>query len=141
MHSKIVDAERACEERETCPLDWFKSSVSDLGWKSPRTGQSAVTERPADWHREPLAHPSVQKANYWEESEAYALQITSIEQRAEAINKAFVATLCSLPGTIITCVLLATGFYWQYARVMATVIVISMIGLLAGMIHHVRRVS
>ena len=145
VHSKIVDTEKAWEEREVRPLDWFRSSGqaagADLGWKSPRTGQSAVTERSADADRGPFVHLSVQQANCWEASEAYALQIASIEQREEAIHKAFVSTLCSLSGTIITCLLLALGLYWQYARVMATVIVISMIGVLAAMIHQVRRVS
>jgi hypothetical protein len=145
VHSKLVDAERAWEEREVCPPDWFRSSDeaprADLGWKTPRAGQSAVTERLASGDRGPFARLSAQQANCWEESEAYASQIAPIEQRAEVIQKAFVSILCSLPGTIITCLLLALGIYWQYARAMATVIVISSIGLLAGIIHHVRRVS
>jgi hypothetical protein len=75
------------------------------------------------------------------ESEAYASQIALIEQRAEMIRKAFVSTLYSLMGTIITSLLLGLGLYWQSAQVMAAALfVISMIGLLAGTVHYVREV-
>jgi hypothetical protein len=75
-------------------------------------------------------------------SEAYASQIDSIEQRAEIIRKAFVWTLYSLQGTIATCLLLGLGLYWQQAQVMAAVLfVISMIGLLVGMMFYIREVS
>ena len=76
------------------------------------------------------------------ESEAYASQIASIERRAEMIRKAFVATLYSLLGTVTTCLLLGLGLYWRYAQVMAVVLfVISMIGLLAGIIQYVREMK
>lgn len=76
------------------------------------------------------------------ESDAYAAQIASIERRAELIRKAFMWTLYPLLGTIATCLLLGLGLYWQIAQVMATILfVISMIGLLTGMIYYVREVS
>jgi hypothetical protein len=72
----------------------------------------------------------------------YATQIASIERRAEMIRKAFVATLYSLLGTVTTCLLLGLGLYWRYAQVMAVVLfVISMIGLLAGIIQYVREME
>jgi hypothetical protein len=76
------------------------------------------------------------------ESEAYASQIASIERRAEMIRKAFLSTLYSLLGTVTTCLLLGLGLYLRYAQVMAVVLfVISMIGLLAGIIHYVREMG
>ena len=82
------------------------------------------------------------KEGHTAKSEAYASQIDSIEQRAEIIRKAFVWTLYSLQGTIATCLLLGLGLYWQYAQVMAAVLfVISMIGLLVGMMFYIREVS
>jgi hypothetical protein len=78
------------------------------------------------------------KQGYIAESEAYASQIASIEQRAEMIRRAFVSTLYSLLGIITTCLLLGLGLYWESAQVMAAVLfVISMIALLAGVIHYV----
>jgi len=82
------------------------------------------------------------KEGHTAKSEAYASQIDSIAHRAEIIRKAFVWTLYSLQGTIATCLLLGLGLYWQYAQVMAAVLfVISMIGLLVGMMFYIREVS
>ena len=76
------------------------------------------------------------------ESAACAAQIASIERRAELIRKAFMWTLYALLGTIATCLLLGLGLYWKIAQVMATILfVISMIGLLTGMMYYVREVS
>jgi hypothetical protein len=73
------------------------------------------------------------------ESEAYTLQIASIEQRAEMIRKAFLATLYSLLGTVTTCLLLGLGLSWNFAQALAVgLFVISMICLLAGIGHYIR---
>ena len=75
-------------------------------------------------------------------SDAYASQIASIERRAEMIRNAFMWTLYALLGTIATCLLLGLGLYWQIAQMMAALLfVISMIGLLTGMVYYVREVS
>jgi hypothetical protein len=82
------------------------------------------------------------KAGQIAQSEAYASQIASIEQRAEMIRRAFMWTLYSLTGTIVTCLLLGLGLYWPHAEIIAAALfVISMIGLLTGMMHYVREVS
>lgn len=52
-------------------------------------------------------------------SEAYASQIASIEHRAEMVRRAFVCTLYSLTGTIVTCMLLGLGLHWQPAQMIA----------------------
>jgi Protein of unknown function (DUF2721) len=77
-----------------------------------------------------------------EESDAYASQINSIERRAEMIRRAFVYTLYSLLGTVTACLLLGLGLYWRTAQVMAAgLFVVSMIGLLAGILHYVREMD
>lgn len=81
------------------------------------------------------------KGGHIARSEAYASQIASIEQRAEMIRKAFVWTLYSLMGTIASCLLLGLGLYWQPAQTIAAVLfVISMIGLITGVLCYVREV-
>jgi hypothetical protein len=75
------------------------------------------------------------------ESEAYASQIASIEKRAEMIRRAFVLTLYGLIGTIATCLLLGGGLYWPWAQEAAAVVfVLSILGLMAGMVYYVREV-
>lgn len=76
------------------------------------------------------------------ESEAYASQIASIEKRAEMIRHAFVLTLYGLIGTIAACLLLGAGLYWQWAEGAAAIVfVLSILSLLAGMVHYAREVQ
>ena len=71
------------------------------------------------------------------ESDAYASQIASIEKRAEMIRRAFVLTLYSLIGTIVTCLLLGAGLYWRWSEAAAAVVfVISVLSLLSGMVYY-----
>lgn len=73
--------------------------------------------------------------------EAYAVQVASMERRAEMIRKAFLMTLYALLGTITTCLLLGLGLYWPYLQLAATIVfVMAMISLLVGMIHYIREV-
>ena len=74
-------------------------------------------------------------------SEAYALQIASIERRAEMIRRAFVLTLYGLIGTIVTCLLLGGGLYWRWAQLAAaSIFVLSILVLLCGMVYYAREV-
>jgi hypothetical protein len=75
------------------------------------------------------------------ESEAYAVQIASIEKRAEMIRRAFVLTLYGLIGTIAACLLLGAGLYWAWAEeAAALVFVLSILVLLAGMVYYAQEV-
>jgi hypothetical protein len=82
------------------------------------------------------------KAGRLSESDAYASQIASIEQRAEMIRRAFVWTLYSLTGTIASCLLLGLGLYLQQVQLIAaTLFVISMAALMTGITYYVREVG
>jgi Protein of unknown function (DUF2721) len=75
------------------------------------------------------------------ESEAYASQIASIENRAEMIRRAFMLTLYGLIGTIATCLLLGAGLHWRWAQQMAALVfVLSIFSLLGGMVSYVQEV-
>ena len=77
-----------------------------------------------------------------QEAEAYTAQIGAIEQRAERIRRCFVLVLVSLAGTIISCLLLGFGLYWQKAAVAAVVVfVLAMTFLLAGTLYYIREVT
>jgi hypothetical protein len=81
------------------------------------------------------------KSNRAHEAEAYAVQINSIEQRAEMIRRCFLLVLVSLSGTITSCLLLGIGLYWKEAAVAAVVLfVLAMICLLAGTVYYIREV-
>ena len=81
------------------------------------------------------------KNNRLQEAEAYTAQIGAIEQRAEIIRRCFLLVLISLAGTIVSCLLLGSGLYWQQAAVAAVVVfVLAMICLLAGTIYYIREV-
>ena len=85
-------------------------------------------------------HDAAREARF-AESEAYAVQIASIEKRAEMIRRAFVLTLYGLIGTIAACLLLGAGLYWSGAEQGAAIVfVISILILLAGMIYYAREV-
>ncbi|HEU5453963.1 MAG TPA: DUF2721 domain-containing protein [Terriglobales bacterium] len=73
------------------------------------------------------------EAGHAQEAEGFALQIASINARAELIRKAMMLTLISLAGTILSCLLLGLGLYWEMARVLAVAIfVASILCMLAG---------
>jgi len=77
-----------------------------------------------------------------QEAEAYTAQITSIEQRAELIRRAFLLTLVSLGGTITSCLLLGFGLYWYQAALVAVIVfVTAMIFLLMGTWYYIREVT
>jgi len=81
------------------------------------------------------------KHNRLHEAEAYTAQIGAIEQRAEMIRCCFLLVLISLAGTIVSCLLLGFGLYWQQAAVAAVVVfVLAMICLLAGTLYYIREV-
>jgi drug/metabolite transporter (DMT)-like permease len=76
-----------------------------------------------------------------QEAEAYTSQIQSIEQRAELIRRAFLFSLLALVGTLISCLLLGLGLYWEAAAVVAVVIfVTAMLVLLVGAVYYIREV-
>ncbi len=76
-----------------------------------------------------------------QEAEAYTVQISAIEQRAEMIRRCFLLVLISLAGTIASCLLLGFGLYWAKAAVAAVVLfVLAMICLLAGTIYYIREI-
>jgi hypothetical protein len=67
-----------------------------------------------------------------QEAAALAQQIASVEERAERIRRAFLFTLLSLGGTILTCLLLGLGLYWPAAQLVAIALFVS--GVLAMLI-------
>jgi drug/metabolite transporter (DMT)-like permease len=76
-----------------------------------------------------------------QEAEAYTSQIQSIEQRAELIRRAFLFSLLALVGTLIPCLLLGLGLYWEAAAVVAVVVfVTAMLVLLVGAVYYIREV-
>jgi drug/metabolite transporter (DMT)-like permease len=77
-----------------------------------------------------------------EEADAYTSQIQSIEQRAELVRRAFLFSLVSLVGTLISCLLLGLGLYWQAAAVAAVIVFVAgMVSLLAGAVYYIREVT
>ncbi|SPF46452.1 conserved membrane hypothetical protein [Candidatus Sulfotelmatobacter kueseliae] len=81
------------------------------------------------------------KSGRLQEAEAYTSQIQSIEQRAEMIRRAFLFSLLSLAGTVIACLLLGLGLYWEAAAVAAVIVfVTSMLVLLVGALYYIREV-
>jgi drug/metabolite transporter (DMT)-like permease len=77
-----------------------------------------------------------------QEAEAYTTQIESIEQRAELVRRAFLLSLVSLVGTLISCLLLGLGLYWEVAAIAAVIVfVASMLVLLVGAVYYIREVT
>lgn len=73
------------------------------------------------------------EAGHVQEAEGFSLQIQSINARAELMRRAMVLTLTSLAGTIVSCLLLGLGLYWEIARLLAAAIfVASILCMLAG---------
>src|SRR5438067_1842225 len=76
------------------------------------------------------------------EADAYTVQIASIQQRAELIRRAFLFALIALAGTLLSCLLLGLGLYWNVAAISAAILfVLSMISLLACAAFYIREVS
>jgi hypothetical protein len=67
------------------------------------------------------------------EAEVLSDQIISIERRAELIRKAFLFTLFCLAGTVVACLFLGLGLYWNYAQVLAAIAIsVAILSLLIG---------
>jgi len=76
------------------------------------------------------------------EADACTTQIESMEQRAEMIRRTFLLSLIALVGTLLSCLLLGLGLYWQPgALAAAAVFVAAMIALLAGVLFYIREVT
>ena len=81
------------------------------------------------------------KSGQQREADAYTAQINAIEQRAEMIQRCFLLVLTSLTSTIVSCLLLGIGVYWQKAALLALIFfVLAMLCLLAGSIYYIREV-
>jgi hypothetical protein len=77
-----------------------------------------------------------------QDTEAYTVQIDSIEQRAQMIQRCFLLVLIALVGMIISCLLLGVGLYWREAALAAvSVFVLAMICLLVGTLYYIREVN
>ncbi len=73
------------------------------------------------------------QAGHIQEGDVFAIQIQSIDQRAELIRKAMLLVLISLLGTILSCLLLGFGLYWRAAQDIAVgIFVASIVCMLAG---------
>ena len=76
-----------------------------------------------------------------QEAEAYTTQIQSIEQRAELVRRAFLFSLIALVGTLLSCLLLGLGLYWEAAAVAAAIVFVTgMLALLVGAVYYIREV-
>ena len=76
------------------------------------------------------------------EAEACSTQIESMEARAEMIRRTFLLSLIALVGTLLSCLLLGFGLYWQAAALAAAVVfVAAMLALLAGVLYYIREVT
>ena len=81
------------------------------------------------------------KGGRLQEAEAYTSQIQSIEQRAEMIRRAFLFALVALVGTVISCLLLGLGLYWEAGAVAAAIVFVAgMLSLLVGALYYIREV-
>jgi predicted lipid-binding transport protein (Tim44 family) len=77
-----------------------------------------------------------------QEAEAYSSQIQSIEHRAEMIRRAFLFSLVALVGTLISCLLLGLGLYWEMAAIAAVIVFVAgMLVLLVGALYYIREVT
>ncbi len=76
------------------------------------------------------------------EAEAFTVQIHSIDARAELIRKAMLLVLVSLIGTILSCLLLGLGLYWEAAQAIATgIFVASIFCMLGGTCYYAWEIS
>ena len=82
------------------------------------------------------------KGGRLQEAEAHTSQIQSIEQRAEMIRRAFLFALLALVGTLIACLLLGLGLYWEVAAVAAVIVFVAgMLSLPVGALYYIREVT
>lgn len=82
------------------------------------------------------------KSGRLQEAEAYTSQIQSIEHRAEMIRRAFLFSLVALVGTLISCLLLGLGLYWEMAAIAAVIVFVAgMLALLVGALYYIREVT
>jgi drug/metabolite transporter (DMT)-like permease len=82
------------------------------------------------------------KGGRLQEAEAYISQIQTIEQRAELVRRAFLFSLLALVGTVIACLLLGLGIYWEAAAVAAVIVFVAgMLALLVGAVYYIREVT
>jgi drug/metabolite transporter (DMT)-like permease len=77
-----------------------------------------------------------------QEAEAYTAQISSIEKRAEIIQRSFLFVLVALAATLASCLLLGLGLYITNAALAAVVVfVAALICLLIGTFYYIREVT
>lgn len=82
------------------------------------------------------------KSGQTQEAEAYTEQIEAIQKRAEIVRRCYLLVLCSLAGTIASCLLLGFGLFWQMAALLAVIVfVLSLICLLAGTVYYIREIT
>ncbi len=73
-----------------------------------------------------------------QEAAALEHQMGSVEKRAEQIRRAFLFTLFSLGGTILSCLLLGLGLYWHAARLIAVgVFVTAILAMLVAVANYI----
>ena len=82
-----------------------------------------------------------ESADRQQEAQAFADQMDSIDRRAEKIRKAILLMLVSLTGTIISCLLLGLGLYWEAARVVAVAVFVgAIVSMLVGTLYYLTEI-
>lgn len=75
------------------------------------------------------------------EAQALTGQIVSVERRAGQIRIAFLLTLVSLAGTILTCLLLGLGLYWPAAQILAVIMFVgAILAMLLAVVFYIAEV-
>jgi hypothetical protein len=78
-------------------------------------------------------HHHATEAGHIQEARAFAMQIQSIDSRAELIRKSMLLVLISLIGTILSCLLLGLALYQEVLGIIAVAVFVgSILMLLAG---------
>lgn len=97
-----------------------------------------MVSRLREFHRE---HYEAATAGRVAEAKTLADQITSIEGRAGLIRRAFLFTLFCLAGTVVACLFLGMGLYWNYAQVFAAIAIsVAILSLLIGTFYYIAEV-
>lgn len=82
------------------------------------------------------------EAGHTQEAEAFTIQITSIDARAELIRKAMQFVLAGLIATILSCLLLGLGLYSRLADIIAVaVFVLGIISMLVGTCYYLVEIN
>ena len=82
------------------------------------------------------------EAGQREETEAFTIQIKSIDQRAELIRNAMRFVLAGLAATILTCLLLGIGVYLRLADVVAVAIFVAgIVSMLVGTCYYLAEIN